>query len=673
MRTLLKGLGKVSLPLALCLGVLFMPDIALAQATGDTNESIKNFAQIAASLVHIISAIAILIMQFMPALWGSELITGVEVTNGLRTLWVYVRNLTNIAFVGMILFLAFSNLVTSGKGIKDWNIKSKLGPVILGLVAINFSLLAMRVLVDVVHVGTVALLSIADPIIEARGVNNVADYYTRSVDTETFEDCDVSSGGANCKPLREIVNSTFCASGLTGDSCLFQIKEAGELQAAAAAMGNPEKRNIMMAFGTFFMKLESLPLLSAESGGLLNVLDSTIFSIIFGLAYLLALIAIFIVLLIRVVMMWLFIIFSPVLVTSWVFGFQLPLIGDQFWKYLLVPLKAAGALAFGFVMLATLETMKVPKEIYVDMVDIGAPLKKFWGGEEFGGWAMIWKVLTVVLFWKVVFDFALKDIEGVSGITGAIQKFGTTAGSAALSYGASQVPVPLPAINGEKATLASFLSGGNLSPNRSLGAISTGLRQGRSVGEALQVGGENANTSRELGRVNGNVGTARNVLGGKTAAQWGQHWREERGDREEMIEAIRLINPNAAAGLNASDNNSAAVERVLAGIARDDNSTTSGTQAPTTTPTVDLAGTAKVEGTIQIATPSGGTQDIVLSSGINAGSNINAANLATAGITESVVNGLTGNQLDELATKIATQAGIPGKQSEILAQLQAIS
>ena len=393
MRQFIKRFTAIGLSTSLLLAFLLFPEVAWAQS-GGSNDALKNFSEIAATLVHIITAAAMLLIQFFPPLWGSELITGDQVTNMLRPMWIYIRNLTNITFVGIMLFLAFTNLVTSGKGVKDWNIKSKLGKVILGLVAINFSMLAIRVMVDVVHVGTVALLSIADPVIEARGINNVADYYSRTIDTETFEDCEAGSGG-NCKSVRELVNNTFCPSGPAGESCLFQIKEIGAIQAQAELMNNPEKKNIMLAFGSFFMKLESLPLLSADTGGLLDVLDSAIFSLIFGLAYLLALAAMMVVLLVRVVMMWVFIIFSPLLVTGWVLGINgLDKLSDEFKKYLIVPVKAAGALAFGFVMISQLQLMTIPSEFFVSVIEPGASLKSLWGPNEFGGWRMLWSIFN---------------------------------------------------------------------------------------------------------------------------------------------------------------------------------------------------------------------------------------------------------------------------------------
>lgn len=506
MRLNLARFYKFGLTAVMCGAFLLMPELALAQ-TGAPNEALQNFSQIAASLVHIISAVAIMIVQFMPSLWGSELITGPEVTEAYRFMWVYVRNLCNIAFVGMIMFVAIANMVTSGKGIKDWSIKSKLGPIILGLVAINFSMLIVRVMVDAVHVGTVALLAIADPVIEARGVENVSDFYARSVDTETFVPCEAGSGG-NCKTIHEIVNNTFCPSGDTSEgTCLFKLKETSAIAGEAESMTAPEKRNIMLAFGTFFMKLESLPQLSAGTNSLVGLLDSTVFSIVFGLAYLLALIAMFIVLLVRVVMMWLFIVISPVIVMSWTLGFSIGKVGDQFWAYLLVPVKAAAALAFGFVMIAAMEGMLLPNSVFVNVIEPGPPLIKFWGPEEFGGWHMIWKILTVVLFWKVVFDVALSGLDGVSGITDKIKGFGTEAGKFTLAAAGDQVSIPGINTEGGGLTLTDVL-GGRASPTNFMRNMRNKFQQPGSTswGDASQ-------NALGAGTVQSDVKTALNNLG----------------------------------------------------------------------------------------------------------------------------------------------------------------
>ena len=654
MRQLLKRFTALSFSSFLLLSFLFMPDMAFAQS----NDALKNFSEIASTLVHVITAAAMLLIQFFPPLWGSELITGDQVTNMLRPMWIYIRNLTNIAFVGMMLFLAFSNLVTSGKGINDWNIKSKLGPVLLGLVAINFSMLAIRVMVDVVHVGTIALLSIADPVIEAQGINNVADYYARSIDTETFEPCGPSApgggaGGPNCKTVRELVNNTFCSS---EEACLLQIREISEIRAQAELMNNPEKKNIMLAFGSFFMKLESLPLLSADTGGILDVLDSAIFSLVFGLAYLLALAAMMIVLLVRVVMMWVFIIFSPIIMTSWVFGFKLPEIGDQFWKYLLVPVKAAAALAFGFVMISQLQLMTIPSEFFVSVIEPGASLRSLWGPDEFGGWRMLWSILTVILFWQVVFNFALKDMPGAAAIKG----FGEKAGSAALSFGADQVPIGIPGGNGQSMTLASLLPGGGLNPNQFLNTYSNRARAeaGNDTSFSSVVGGGQSasGAANEFRNVRSRDAAQRSLERRDQAAFLSDFQNASAAERQEFMRVLNLALP-AGTQINADTiNNSTDLRNAIDRIGQPATGLFQQTPAPTTAPDPAntnppaAAATTAVDETINVT---GGDVTLELASG----SVVDQAALSTV-FNQTNLAGLDAARLQAIATQIAGAANI---------------
>ena len=217
MRHWIQSHSQYLLAAVLCSVFLFAPDLVLA--AGEQNTALKGFATIVSSLVHIGSAIALIIINFMPAVWGADLITGPAVTEGITPLWIYVRNLANIAFVGMILVVAAVNLATAGNN-GSWSIKAKLGPIILGLVAINFSMLVVRTMVDAVNVGTVALLSIADPVLTERGVDTLADYYDIKVHTDTFETCKADDTSDKCQPIREVINESFCQP----DSCLFKVR-----------------------------------------------------------------------------------------------------------------------------------------------------------------------------------------------------------------------------------------------------------------------------------------------------------------------------------------------------------------------------------------------------------------------------------------------------------------
>ena len=143
--------------------------------------------------------------------------------------------------------------------------------------AINFSLVFVRVLVDAVYVGTVTVLSISDAVVKENDVEDVNDMFDKEVSMESFSLCDQEGAGGNCKPIRDIVNDTFCPSEDTStDYCFFQVKEDIEVD----ELKEESKRNIMAAFATQFMRLESLPILAEKTESTGAVLENALFSLI---------------------------------------------------------------------------------------------------------------------------------------------------------------------------------------------------------------------------------------------------------------------------------------------------------------------------------------------------------------------------------------------------------
>ena len=115
---------------------------------------------------------------------------------------------------------------------------------------------------------------------------------------------------------------------------------------------NNTAQNLFLAFGTQFIHLERLPLLSANVSSLYSVIDSTIFALIISIAYIIALIAFFIALLVRMFVLWIAIIASPAIVAASIMGFDQ--LKDGYTKFvanLLIPLKMAVAFGVSFVMM----------------------------------------------------------------------------------------------------------------------------------------------------------------------------------------------------------------------------------------------------------------------------------------------------------------------------------
>ncbi len=431
-----------SLPLvafAFLVATFFMPEMAFA-TNAARSPALENFAQTMSALVHILTAATLILLQFMPPLWGTDLITGPDIIAALKPMWMFIRNIMNMVFVIVLLAVIMINLLTSGES-SNWSIKAKLGKIILGLVAVNFSLLAVKVLVDATYVGTIGLLTIADTAIDAKGTKDVQEMMDLKVDTKKYTVCKDQSAGKPCTPVRDIINDTFCKSkDPNKDYCLFKVKDKIEVD----QLQDPEKKNIILAFGVHFMRLESLPILAANSKSIWAVLDNALFSFVMAVAYILALVAVFVVLIVRVVMMWVMILLSPILVTGWVLGWSgdaFQQINGRFWNYLIVPMKVAAVFAFTFVLIATLDAVVPAPQFYTEYIEPGAPLKPFWGDEKFKGWQFVWKIFIVVLFWKAVF-LALKDIEDVQGVVQGIQNFGSGMAKTAMTWGADQIKIP---------------------------------------------------------------------------------------------------------------------------------------------------------------------------------------------------------------------------------------
>ncbi len=470
---------------AIVVASFMFPDVAFATEQGKS-PTLENFGQIASQLVHVLTAAALLIIQFMPPVWGTDLITGDQIIEGLRPMWKFIRNAMNLVFVIVLILVAFANMLSNGgkQGgsiLQNWSIKSKLGPIILGLVAINFSLLMVKVLADAVYVVTTAIFSVADQAIASEGVQDVNAMFDMEVDTTTFERCKKKHGGSGgkCEKIRKLLNNTYCGSKSTEKSpCFFKIKD----KINVTQIVDPEKKNVVLAFGFFFMHLEMLPIVAAKAKNVFDVLDDTLFSLIMAVAYLLAMIAAFIVMLIRVLMMWVFILLSPILVTAWVLGWtsQIGKLNEQFWAYLIVPVKIAAAFTFSFILIAVLDGITPSPEHFTGYVDPGPPLKKFWGTNE--GWKFVWKIFTVMLFWKTVF-WAMEGLEGAQAITDKIQGFGTQLGKTALAFGADQIPI------GGGKTAASLLSstGNPVAQLSALERAATETDGSQTPGELLEI------------------------------------------------------------------------------------------------------------------------------------------------------------------------------------------
>ncbi|MCF7905877.1 hypothetical protein K9L63_01660 [Candidatus Gracilibacteria bacterium] len=417
-----------------------------------TNEALQDIAQALSVLINILTFLSLLILDFGGTLIGTDMITGPEAMEAVRPMWVIIRNFTNIGFVLVLLFLAFANLFSFGEG--NWTIKEKLPKVIMALIAINFSLLGFKVLIDAVHVGTISLISISDTALKVKEADGLKNLMTQKFDKTTLQPCSSDDPNIECVEFHEVITTVFCDEDEEGnikqDSCLFSLNPKsweGPLRPR-----NETSRNLFLSFGVFFQHLERLPTLAAKLESWTGVLDNVIFSGIMALAFMVALVAIFLALLVRVVVLWLAMIFSPLIVAGSIMGLadKAGDMGSMVFKALIMPLKIGGAFAVTFVMLTALSGAGLFSG-EGDLVLPGPALSQF--GQ--GAYAILWQIMTVVVFWKVAF-WALQDSPINDMVIQKIRSGAeSVAGYAAKSATIDQTIIPV-GTGGEKVGLSAL-------------------------------------------------------------------------------------------------------------------------------------------------------------------------------------------------------------------------
>ena len=455
LRKLISPKTLIVLDIALVLGHCIDPSIAFAAGTeAGANETLKAFAQLFSIFVNIFTFLSLIFLNYGGDLIGTEFLTAPDSMSSIRPMWVIIRNITNIGFVLVLLFLAFANLFSSLSEGSTWTIKAKLPKIILALIAINFSLLGFKVVLDAVHVGTITIFSIPDSTFRDKGVGQLKEMLMTPVETKT------NSGGTETEPFYMAMNELMCGKKADWDdedggiktplpeSCLFALDPS---QVGVGGSRSTAAHNLFLAFGIQFNKLQALPSLAANLNDWSDVITSVLFASILSLAQVVALGAVFIALLIRVVVLWVAMVFSPLIVAASIMGFDGGKIGTQVITNLIMPIKIAAAFAITFLMMDTMINVGAPA---TDFIHVGASIATF--GKT--GYGLLWSIATVVVFWKAAF-WAM-DGSAATVITDKIKSGAESAGQfVAKAATIDQQILPMPGSqNGEKASLGNYFA-----------------------------------------------------------------------------------------------------------------------------------------------------------------------------------------------------------------------
>jgi len=367
----------------------------------------------------------------------------------LQKIWVMARNLVNIFFVFYLLFMAIRTIFWPESSLDD--LKKGMIKFVLLLVAVNFSWLGAKVVLDAASVTTHAIFAIPS------GIGDPPDY----------QECQVNTNGETpikglCYPTKIIAP----AESSTQPILYFQDKEGdddncSEIEEAYKEVYDEDtgelKNNIdpkhQKLIGRTSMCMESLNLFKYDQNtatiyltygmariqNLANATSSggsgsqlavgVLMSIILQVVYAIALLALFITLIVRMMMLWFLVAFSPFLVALVLFEGKNPaeeyFSFPQFINWAFAPAKVGGVFVVAFMMISAGQSMgNITVRALDNLANNSGFTFKILGQESlFAGMGSIqdflWLIMTTAVLWLGVFA-VLKKLSLVGGWFGRI-------------------------------------------------------------------------------------------------------------------------------------------------------------------------------------------------------------------------------------------------------------
>jgi len=344
------------------------------------------------------------ILWLIGQLMDNSLLFGNGMEERLRAIWVVIRNLVNILFVMVLLGVALYNVLGIGDDSGNLSIKSILPKIIIGIVAVNFSFLGMKIFLDFVNVMTVSIFALPSQVNEQS-----ANVFETSPDKQTAYEkgvirkfCDgleskngngLNIGLLNTSNIVKIntYKEVFIAHGIKFSDLTslaeFEAKakteglnnevenkikqkkdskmcKSGELtDLGKTFFGQITPQNIALAMALDMTGLVFYDNIDITAKNIEKLSINAIFSLVLYLAFAVSFIALAIVLLARIIILWIAIAVSPVLLL----GLAVPTIRekisvidsaiDKFVKNAIAPIIIALPMSIGWIMLKALKSI----------------------------------------------------------------------------------------------------------------------------------------------------------------------------------------------------------------------------------------------------------------------------------------------------------------------------
>lgn len=454
---------KLAFSVTLSLSVLaflisLVPDLnpaqVLAQGTpsqgilGGLGQGVGNaVAGVATLLFKLMAGIVNFVLLFMGQLMDNTFILEGDIGTKLRSVWVIVRNFVNIIFAMALVVIALMTVI--GVGEENYDVRKFIPKMALALIVVNFTFAGCKVLLDLNNVLTTAIFSIPQRVTTFADVGTGGFGQQQIFKKFSCLDADIDKMTKLEQDLLKKYPGVIASLGgvcfalpYEGQNVANQPDKNGQEIVSLGAAGFSSK-SFAWTMMTQFQGLHNLnkisQVLDPSFGGLtINALFSLLFAVIYGTAY----IAMFIILVARVVVLWITIILSPIVAMQ----IAIPdILSDQFdikkqfLDHAFVPAKMAVPLSFGFIMLSQMsQSIDTSDPIVTDgLLDLSQ------GGEFARGvklTTLMYGAATVAVTWMGVFT-AVGDVWG-SELVGKIKDKVSEAGGS-VSRWPLYAPIPM--------------------------------------------------------------------------------------------------------------------------------------------------------------------------------------------------------------------------------------
>lgn len=324
----------------LCMAALFiavlavvfaLPHTAFAAgaATEAANTALKSFNDAFDAILKFASALFWPVLLLCGSLLDNDLIFGGAMGERLREVWVQMRNLVNIIFVLLLLVIAVYNVLGLGeKGGAHFALKTALPKFAIALIAVNFSFLAVKVVLDFTNVITGAVFALPNQFVQS-------------------------------ETLTQQLQSNICATGGSSQTLAPRFCDGNGFKPAALAFFNKlDRTNIMLVYAVQFSKANRLKEVRQGVKDVTQLGLNLIFNAVIFVVYATSFIVLFVVLFARLVALWVIAVMSPFIALTIV----LPNLKDtfsagdtdfktMFLQNAIAPIRIGLILSVGYIML----------------------------------------------------------------------------------------------------------------------------------------------------------------------------------------------------------------------------------------------------------------------------------------------------------------------------------